>query len=350
MKKKTKVAIVTIISNNYGNRLQNYALQEYLKTLDCKVETIPISCIRIEKIRFWMKKVLSVFWPKRWNIQFESFNRYIKWAPSKIEKNKKIYDIYIAGSDQIWNPNFAFNSDREFLTFAPSNKKFAYAASIGISQLPEIEETRFAERLTDFKMISVREENAADIVENLIGIRPLVVIDPTMLLTTKQWENILQNNHINISQPYIVKYFLGKYHRWIDIKIDDYAKKNGLKVIDINCPPKELMNSIGPIQFVHIIQNSELVCTDSFHGTVFSILYHKQFVVFSRKEEADSGNMNSRLDTLLKTFGLNDRWVHEEKELESLLDSTVSFDNADIILEQKRNEARLFLKNVISFH
>lgn len=347
MKNKITVGIVTIISNNYGNRLQNYALQEYLKTFNCKVKTIPVSNITVKKIRLWIKKTISIFFSQKWNIQFESFIRYINWATFKTEKNRNNYDIYIAGSDQIWNPNFPFNSDREFLTFAPPNKRVAYAASIGINQLPESEKSRFSARLANFKMISVREENAADIVEDLIGIRPKVVIDPTMLLTTKQWENILQKSLIKISKPYIVKYFLGKHNSWIDKKIEGYSKKNNLIIIDINCPPKELINLIGPIEFVSLIQNSEIVCTDSFHGTVFSILYHKKFVVFPRKEESSSGNMNSRIDTLLKIFTLNNRRAYTEKELEVLLDAPVSFDNADIILQQKRSEAQAFLENAI---
>ena len=187
MEKKLKenVAIITIISNNYGNRLQNYALQETLKKLDAHVETIPIR-IKYDikgKIKLWIKTIASAFIKKYSDVCWGIFDQNIKWSRYTIESPNisEYYNYFIAGSDQIWNPLFECNSDREFLTFTANEKKIAYAASIGLDELPISEADRYRKYISSFKNVSVREKTAADIIENLGCVRPKVVLDLSLI-------------------------------------------------------------------------------------------------------------------------------------------------------------------------
>lgn len=345
-----RVAIVTIISQNYGNRLQNYALQEAIKKNGVDVETIPLQYkTNFErKIKLLTKTILSKVLNKYSNdIIWELFDKKIKWSKYTAE-NPEIsskYDYFIAGSDQIWNPIFPFNSDREFLTFTNDDeKKVAYAASIGLEKLPTKCKEKYKNNIAKFKKVSVREEAAADIIEQLGCKRPEVVLDPTMLLLPKEWEELAQKANVILPEKYVVKYFLGIQNLEFNQYIDQYAKKRCAEVVDITSCDK-----IGPTEFLKIIYDSEAVFTDSFHGSVFSILFHKPFIVFERPYEEGYGKMSSRLDTLLHTFSLNEQRVSSVSEY---IEKNTEWDykNVDLILQEKRSFSLQILKNAIEIN
>lgn len=342
-----KVAIVTIISRNYGNRLQNYALQQVLKKGEVKVETIPLLYKGDfeRQMKLVIKRILSKITKKYDNdIKWETFDKKIKWS-KYTDKNPEIddkYDFFIAGSDQIWNPTFPFNSNREFLTFAGDGKKIAYAASIGLEELPSEYKEKYKNNIAKFKIVSVREVAAADIIEQLGCKRPEVVLDPTMLLSSEEWKEFARKSKGNLPGKYIVKYFLGIRDADFDQYIDQYAKSNGTEIIDITCCDK-----IGPTEFVNMIYHSEVVFTDSFHGTVFSIIFHKPFIVFERPYEEGYGKMSSRLDTLLETFGLKEHRVNSKEKLDTVKPE-YDFSKVDNTLKEKRKESIDFLKEALN--
>ena len=341
-----KVAIVTIISQNYGNRLQNYALQETLKKGGVEVETIPLTHkSNFERqIKFAVKKVLAKFINKyAEDVKWKVFDQKIKWSDYTAENTeiRNAYDYFIAGSDQIWNPTFPFNSEREFLTFADDKKKIAYAASIGLEQLPCEYEEKYRNNISTFKMVSVREDAAADIIEQQLGCeRPYVVLDPTMLLSRKEWKRLIRNKAI-VTKKYIVKYFLGIRNEDFELYIDQYANSIGAEVVDITCCDK-----IGPIEFLNLLYYSDNVFTDSFHGSVFSILFHKPFIVFERPYEEGYGKMSSRLDTLLNTFCLKEQRVSSIAEC---MEKNPEWDykSVDLILREKRKKSIEILMNAM---
>jgi hypothetical protein len=345
-----KVAIVTIISKNYGNRLQNYALQESLRKLGFEAYTIPyrveLKTLVKEKIKLLLIS-LNVYFRNRW--VWEDFNRkYIRWEKPNSDTNyqKERYDHFIAGSDQIWNPLFWINSEREFLTSFDENKRIAYAASIGIDQLPKEYLDRYQVYLNEIPHISVREDKAVDIIYHLTGRRVPVVIDPTMLLTQNEWIAMISTCKIKAPQRYILKYFLGTGTADYDKHIRESAKKEGLEIIDLLDEKGNAKRKIGPKEFVYYIANSERTYVDSFHGTVFSILFSKPFVVFERPYEEGAGLMTSRLDTLLSTFQLEGRMVKDLKQLERIEDNC-DFSKVEGILNTKRNEALDFLMKAL---
>lgn len=341
-----KAAIVTIISRNYGNRLQNFALQTTLEKIGIEAETMPTD-VRHDTLfyaKLFVKSCLNLLNYKYESVPWDYFDLKIHWAKIT-EKNSNIsdlYDYFIAGSDQIWNPIFDFNSSREFLPFAKPKQRIAYAASIGLEHLPKEYHEMYKTALEEFHRISMREYAGAQIVYALIKKEAPVVLDPTMLLSDAEWLNAVKRFKVKVDNKYIVKYFLGIQDDTYDKYIQDYANSKGYLVIDIMQPSNDLKGKVGPGEFVNLIANSRGVFTDSFHGTVFSIIFQRPFVVFSRPFESGCGEMNSRLDTLLKTFDFEDRRIRNINELQEM-DFDCDFQTTTKLLERKKKEAIAYL-------
>lgn len=350
IKSKPEVVIVTIISRNYGNRLQNYALQKSLEKLGFSNITMPMVHRNNfkYKIKILVKTSLSLFIKKYRDVTWDWFDLKIKWGEFTSEQVSKTNDFkfFIAGSDQIWNPLFNFNSVREFLPYARAEQRVAYAASFGINKLPPECVNYYKKAIESFSAVSVRENEGAKIVDELINKSIPVVLDPTMLLNAEEWLCIVKHYKVKTQGKYIVKYFLGTRNKEYDNCIKNYAEENGCIIIDITKPPVNLEKKIGPGEFVNLIANSQAVFTDSFHGTVFSILFHRPFIVFERPFELGYGEMNSRLDTLLTTFEFEERRINSAEQF-GAIDFVCKFDKADKILKKRRSDSITYLKNAL---
>lgn len=283
-------------------------------------------------------------------INFLKFNKNIKFARFGIDKshiikniNKK-YDYFITGSDQVWNPNFNRMSDIDFLVFATPEKRVAFSASFGISEIPEDMKDYYKERLLGIKYLSVREDTGKDIIENLTGREDVqVLVDPTMLLTSEEWDKVAKKpEQLKDNKKYILNYFLGELSDKRKKEIQEVAEKNDCEIINIldeNSP----FYQTGPSEFLYLEKNAFLICTDSFHSCVFAILFNKPFIVFDREDAMEK--MNSRLETLLKKFKLEDRWYNNKIEEEQL---KIDYTEAYKILESEREKAKIFINNAIS--
>lgn len=344
-----KVAIVTIVSRNYGNRLQNFALQEVLTGLGHKVRTLypyPYHVVR-HTVKCFVMNAVHSFTGKFPDTVWDQFDRNIHWGKDAAS-DKKIndrYDCFVAGSDQIWNPTFQVVSERELLTFAAPEKRIAYAASIGLDHFPEADAARYAKEWKKFRKISVREEQAAAIVLQLAQIRPPVVLDPTMLLTKEQWKQYIR--HRVVDGKYYVKYFLGERTNCFESYSKNLAEKENAACIDITNDDGSLKSGIGPLEFLSMLYYSAGVFTDSFHGTVFSILFGKPFMVFRRPFQEGYGDMNSRIDTLMRSFDLMDHYATGETELDQI-DMNFDAERVGKILDSKRKESIAFLREALS--
>lgn len=349
-----KIGIVTIIDGNYGNRLQNYALQEYLKECGYDVVTLSnkepsekdILTLKIKSsiagINRW---VVRPYW--RWEIFNYKFIRF-RYYSSKLELANLVdeFDAFIVGSDQVWNPIlYYFDADFMFLKFAGEEKRISYAASFGISSLPDDFESQFKEGLMGFSDISVRESDGADIVYNLTGKRVPVVLDPTMLIDAKAWSKLGNKSILKCKTNYLLKYFLGERNHKVELEIEQYAKSMGLKIIDISREKMKDEWRVGPKEFLWLIEHAQVVCTDSFHGSVFSILFQKQFWVFQRPYQKDTGSMNSRIYTLLNSFNLEERLVLAEGKLS---DQEIMYDKVCKLLSQRRKEGERFINAALN--
>lgn len=294
MKKK---GILTINSLNIGNRLQNYAMQTVLEKMGFYVETI----LREKSMSRSIKQVLRAKLLADKYTKFYDFNKTIHWSRCIVsnkfvtDKLEDKYDYFIVGSDQIWNPTFSFSSALDYLPMIDSSKKISYAASFGLSTIPDKFKDMVKAGLTSFENLSVREESGVQIIKELTGKDADITIDPTLFLDCNEWRKIAQPVCLDsVNRKYILKYFLGRCDENV---IGQLAKEFDYDVIDATC--KEL--PIGPAEFLYLIDNAELILTDSFHASVFSLVFKKPFIIFDR---LGGENMTSRLDTFCKKFKL----------------------------------------------
>lgn len=343
-----KIAIITIDDdNNYGNRLQNYALEQFIQKKGTSVTTI-----RLSQKKYDIKRIIKIMinYKKQWKIEkrykkFKQFNKYIN-----IEKitsiNKDIikkYDYFIVGSDQVWNPNFNHLTDKELLTDIPSEKRISYAASFGINELPKEYHRKTKQELNKFKAISVREDKGKEIIENLTNRNDIEVsIDPTMLLTSQEWEKIIKKPKQLKKNKFILNYFLGELSVEKKKKIEKIAKENDCEIINI-LDKKSPYYTCGPSEFLYLEKNAFLICTDSFHSSVFAIIFNRPFIIFDRVQK-DMKNMNSRLETLINKFKLKHRNFENEISQENL---NHNYSEAFKILENERKKSQQFLDKAI---
>lgn len=315
--------IITIHSMNYGNRLQNFALQEHLKKQGICVRTSfghKKSLVPLRKLR----DLLLHLHRRTDKDLFLFFDTKINWKPLSQDPyaHDDSIDFYIAGSDQIWNPHFSSCRDDKFLTFVPPHKRIAYAASMGIDELPEEFRDSFRQRLSGFRRISVREQSAQKIIADLCDLDVPVLPDPTLLLDAREWDEATNTGVLKIKEPYILKYFLGIRNPDYEAFIADYAQKQGCRIIDITRHGECGIPGIGPDEFVQLFKNCQAAFVDSFHGTVFSIIFRRRFLSFARPSQTGFGNMNSRFETLLGALDLWDRYVQTPEDLAHLESET----------------------------
>lgn len=377
-----KIGIITIIDYlNYGNRLQNYAVQEVLIILGHEVKTIinpktfkDMSYVKynyFQKLKNSIKNILVMqkifkfikskkISPKEKiaSKKFELFTRkyiYLIDLHLNILNNKKIntssFDYLIVGSDQVWNPKIGRANWIDFLQFTPSKKRIAYAASISLNEIPKEREAQFKEYISGMKYISVREQRAKEIIEELTDKKADVVLDPTLMLTAEQWSKISTKPSIEMPKKYILLYFLGKISDIRMSYIKEYAQTNGCSILDID-NLKDIENNIyiaDPSEWVYLIANCQCMFTDSFHGCVFSIIHHKDFEVFHRiKEDSSDAGMFSRIETLTSMFKLENR-IQEENNYQNKPHITIEeFSYVDNVIKYERERTYKLLKGAMS--
>lgn len=369
-----KVAIITLNGYfNYGNRLQNYALQEVIKELGYDVETIlhhetpkllkekkikrnarRIYNLRTLTIPQIKKKIQNRF--KEKNIitlrqerivEFKNFTEnYISETPFIISSHNlpdnlaEQYDFFVVGSDQIWNPNYQYHEDVtpaiEYITFAPKEKRLSYAASFGVSSIPQKYLQRVKQGLEGMSSILVRERAGVDLVKDLTGRDAELVLDPTMLLTKDKWLSIAEANNYKPKKKYILTYFLGELSSETLKYIQQVSNLHNLEIIHLEDISNLELYKANPSHFIDFINSATIFLTDSFHGVVFSILLETPFVVFKRKENGPS--MYSRIETLLKTFELKSRQV-DDIDFNSTYLLNMDFENIRQTLSVEREKS-----------
>ncbi|MBM6834299.1 polysaccharide pyruvyl transferase family protein [Megamonas hypermegale] len=371
-----KVAIVTLPGHfNYGNRLQNYALQEFISNYAEIVETLwfgknewdnPFAYLpelkrnKFDKIYFknFLKYILN--WKgarkkeknygkdciRQYNIKkFSDKYINIKYDYKIDERLNDIYDYFIVGSDQIWFLSMDFSYIR-FLRFAKIDKRIAYAPSFGISKLPNknINKNKLKQFFNEMKSISIREKAGANILYNLIGKDVPVLVDPTILLSKEKWQKLELKPKWYNGEKYILTYFLGNP----SLIIENLAKKNDWKIYNL-MDSNNLDLYVSKVEeFLFLIHHAELVVTDSFHGTVFSILMNTPFLVVNRQQKGVA-DMTSRIDTLIELFGYQDRYiVNGECNLSDEEILYMDFNNVKVIQEREIKRSTAYLKKALN--
>lgn len=321
-----KVGIITKIGKNYGALLQAYALRKMCEKNGAEAHILKYT----PKISRDSYKVCKYKWRFKGtivNIQSllhytdnrKSSERFLQFRDEEFnflgdynsyEEMKAfppVCDVYISGSDQVWNPDISFDNAFYFSCISKENVKLAsYAASIGLQSLPNELKTEFRRRVSRFDYVSVREKQAQKILAEL-DIKSEVAPDPTLLLDEEEWNTIACET---IKEPYILCYFVS-YPKGIEKVVEEVQKKYGKKCSIVNLMTSEESSRIGdvkirdagPREFLGLFKNASYVITSSFHGTVFSIINRKPFVTTLYK------STSSRVVELLCTLSLEDRII-----------------------------------------
>lgn len=352
------VACVTLSgNNNFGNKLQNYALQTKIKELGFECETLWQNSIRAENILYTILIYIkyNILYRKKISERekkFLEFNeKYINYSTNIIDfftnmkKINKKYDYFIVGSDQVWNCSMTHNYNLFYLEGIDDSKKISYAASFGTYDVRKQSIKRVGRDLNLFKNISVREYAGKEIVKKIAGRDDAqVLIDPTMLLTSEEWEEImLKPTQKVVPKRYILNYFLGELSGNRKKEIEKIAKENSCEIINI-LDKNDSFYVSGPSEFLYLEKNAFLICTDSFHSSVFAILFNRPFIVFDR-EQSGMKNMNSRIETLITKFRLKNRKYNGKNITQENIKH--NYKEAYEILEKEREKSRLFLKEAL---
>ena len=302
---------------NYGNRLQNFATQEVLKGFGHEVESLVFSPSRfIMGVYPFFKAFGWLPFFNKVSKRINSFKKFTKdYLPNTQEIDKfnlktleKMFgtngetplDLAVIGSDQVWNPSYVVNFNKVFAGFVEKEKRVSYATSFGVSEIPKKYYKKYVKGLNEMSFISTRETAGAELVKAFTGRSCPTLVDPTLMIGKKDWENYTKDIDIAPKEKYIFCYFLtGKraYRKWVK----NYAKENGLKIVSVNDIRTKYFYA-NPLDFIKLILNAELVCTDSFHVHALSIKLEKPFVSFHTKKST-----TSRITTILKLTGLEDR-------------------------------------------
>lgn len=347
-----KIGIVTLNGkHNYGNRLQNFALQAALRREGAEVVTLTQP--RRLGFRYIAKAVLkpvlryTPLYSNRLNyvMKKKKSKGFHAFDSSHIEEQRidrvdlDSFDIFIAGSDQVWNPKFAGN-DFQFLAFAPKNKRASYAASFGVSEVPKEQQEFYRKNLEGMRSISVREEAGVEIVRSLTGREAELVPDPTILLDKEDWGRLTEKYNYLKNERYLVVYALHSLDVSAKSQIESYASENDLEIYQIMGDfyhPEH--KTPDPAEFVARIKYAQAVFTDSFHACVFSIIMHTPFKVFDRKDM----KMSSRIETLLKTYQMQSATSDRQIDAKSY-----DFEKSDKIAAQERARGMSYLTKLIS--
>lgn len=332
MARKIKVGIVTWLGGgNYGTTLQSFALHEKLRQMGYAVYYIGsynhagflkgvirsiLSWSGFQRMRYWMnlKKSMGVKGEKLFRFVERNYNIKKPTCDYTFNKLIKNTDVFVTGSDQIWNVAFRFNPFM-FLDFATGKRKVAYASSIGLSDIPNEYKDQVRTYLSDFSCIGVREKTAVDILSRLLLRGDILqVLDPTFLLPPDNWIELCNKAEYEEEIPdgYILFYLIGN-NDWYVEQANEVIRKIGIYNVVI-VPSAEnpnlridgaiVYNNAGPIEFVDLIRRASFVCTDSFHATALSINLSKNFVTFLRFKDTDGLSQNSRIYDLLNHYGL----------------------------------------------
>ena len=370
---------------NYGSQLQSYATTVELarRNIDFEIirykkKTTPLLLIKSlprllnpifindRIIETSQKKMMLKLHPQLAqdnavrNAAFDKFSqsRFKKLSPvyygyEQLKEQSKKYTAVMVGSDQLWSPS-GITSNFYNLMFADDNTvKISYATSFGVSQINPKYHKIYNTFLNRLDFISVRENSGKKIVEELSSNKAEVVCDPVILLDAEQWLKEIPNKRL-YDEPYIFAYFLGKSAEYRDA-VTKFAKQKGLKIVTE--PHMDSYNKadenfgdytpfdIGPAEFVNLIRNAEYVFTDSFHGSVFSMLYQKQFLVFNRYSDNSSSSKNSRIDSFCKNYGLSDRRYNGNI---ANVENEINYEDVLGKVDEHRQKSKAFLDKALA--
>ncbi len=354
-----KIAILTFQwanNKNYGASLQSYACRKLVEKVS-KAEIVKI--IDYNPIPLKLKEKLKVSFFTS-TFKFFQFNKKFLQL-TQVCKNEKVlkelnneYDTFIVGSDQVWRGIWFLESKTHyFFDFVNKDKKkIAYAASFGVDNwegTPKLTK-KIEPLIKKFEHISVREKSGVDICKNVFNVEAEWVLDPTLMLNRDEYQPILDDytkkNHLK--KKYIA-YMILDHQKEIFNFSEEISKKLKLELINIRGfkgrklgIKMDIFNKVS--QWLTYLKDSELLITDSFHCTVFSLIFHRKFIVIANKKRG-----TARLESLLSMVGLEDRLITniEKCNIEEIINKEINYEEVDKKIEKERERSLIFLKKAL---
>lgn len=362
-----KIGIITLNDfGNYGNRLQAYALPYYLNKLFEDKKVVVENIFFTKSNYFLNNRIINPKFIRKYIFNRHGFRDQVnknqpffdivkqynfknftdKYIPTNYSYNfsddiAKEYQCFVIGSDQIWNPYLKYEGDIFIYKFMNSIKRISYAASFGVNEIPDDKKQAFINMLNHTDNISVRENSGAEIIKTLVNKDVPVLIDPTLLLTKAEWLNIAEKPLWYKDEKILFVYYINDMPKKVKKEIKELAEVYDLKVINIMDRSNFDYYTISPQQFIYLINKASLVYTDSFHGTVFSILMQVPFVTCPR--ENASMDMNSRIETLLELFKMKNRYAKPENGYRIEKPFDIDFTQVDDIITKEQQKSYQFL-------
>ncbi len=366
--------------NNYGTSLQGYAMIKKIQQLGYDVEIINYikQFTLLDKIKWVInsyrcglgrnikvkKQSLPVDYVRNIGIRTAAVDAYKekKLLPlfhdyrgyEALSNGSKNYDVVVVGSDQVWIPTGLPTKFYNLLFVDDNVRKVAYASSFGVQEIPDFQKKATGAYLDRFYKIGVREKRGKEIVDALSHQTAQVVADPTLLLSREEWEEEIASSVINDKEPYMFCYLISE-NEDARAKATELAKQKDLKIICIRHLEKyravddtygdEAPYNVGPNEFVKYIRNAKYIVTDSFHCTVFSHIFHKNFLTFYRSS-AGKNARNSRIDSLISVLGSSKNKLYAVGGMKGI-DAEVNWNTVDENLSKLRESSMNFLKEAL---
>lgn len=372
--------VVTLFRGyNYGSALQCYSLQQVIKKFNTKPYVIDvhyeglnwsvrrltynlryhISCQRFQERKVAFQGIVENAKTANSAISDSTKEKFNRFIDEKISVKYCRYDelnriakseecvACISGSDQVWGTSVKYLNPIHFLTFAPKTKRYSYAASFGSGTIPEWFVNDITRYLRSYRRISVREDNALKILDD-IGIKNgEVMVDPTLLLTAEEWTQI-EKRPEGIKDDFELMYFLNTPSSIAENHIGRMRERNQKGTVyyspfnNIHCEGKSIETiSLSPEEFVWTIHHCKRLYTDSFHGVVFAVLFHKDFYVYQR-EYVGVADQSSRIRSILLHLNLSNQFITDIKT-----DTSPDYSLSDSILAKDREKSYSYLGEIL---
>lgn len=369
---------IELKNNNYGSMLQSFATQQMLNNYGIHYELLvyrkkytPLYIIKsvprllnsvvwqdkfneFEKKKFISKHPEINYDVNNRNQAFKRFREKYFLAPivtyygyNSLKKCSRKYTAFFSGSDQLWSPSGLPTNFYNLMFAYDKATKISYASSFGVKKIPWYQVRRTRIYLNRIQHISCREESGRNIIKQLTGRDVPTVLDPTLLFDRNEWDKMLPVDRV-YKGKYIFSYILGtdKTYREEVLKL---SKEINLPIVSIHqYVDADLkfgdtsISDAGPAEFLNLIKNAEYVCTDSFHGSVFSIIYHKKFIVFNRYKDDSNVSKNTRIDNLCLKLNLQNRRFSGDI-IKNMLEE-INYDIVEQRLELLKNESNVYLE------
>lgn len=374
------VGIVTPLKvNNYGSKLQAYAVQQKLSQYGMRSEILLFrpkrdyhAFLSIKKYTNRLKSVCQGLLLRYHGISAQASERAKAissldqrcyscskeiFGYDELKAYAKRYSAIVCGSDQVWSP-LGVEGGFYSVEFVQGIPKIAFSPSFGVSELPEEMKDRYRKFIGDFSTLSVRETSGSELIFQLTGKKAPVTLDPTLTLPREAWDTFMGCSSVAVpKERYIFCYFLGKnpMHRQA---VQRLKKLTGCKILmlphfkgytaaDKDFADEEMYN-VSPADFVKLIANAAYVCTDSFHGSVFSILYRKPFFCFERYSLEDRNSTNTRIYSLLEHLDLMGRMIAEEGQIQEKYLHQIEYEKVNQRLDDLRVQTDAYLARALS--